>query len=332
MWPAVRPGAANPYTALLVHALERHGVAVEECSWSSAARGAYDVVHVHWPEWVLDGRSRLAKLRLLAACWAARRRGARLVWTVHNLGAHDRPTGGGAWAWSAFSRMVDAAISLTTAALPEIRTAFPRLGAPITVVPHGHYRAAYERADRATARHALGLDDAPQVLLAFGHVRRYKGLGRLLRAFREHGGDDLTLVIAGEVTDPALHREIEAQAADDARVRLHLARVPAADVPRWFAASDLVVLPYTEMLNSGVALLALSLGRPVLGPERGAFAELRRTVGDEWVRTFAEPLDARDLAAAVAVPAPAGEPDLSPYDWDAVAAATLAVYHGPPAA
>lgn len=325
MWPAARPGAANPYTTLLTRALERRGVGVEECSWPAAVRGRYDVVHVHWPEWTLGGDSFAGKVRLLAACRLARRRGARLVWTVHNLGAHDRDTRGGAWPWTAFCRMVDAAVSLTAGAVPEIRAAFPRLDAPITVVPHGHYRDVYELVDRAAARRDLGLDPVARVLLAFGHVRRYKGVDRLLRTFRTLPGDAV-LVVAGEPADPTLRREIEAAAALDPRVRLHLARVAPEEVSRWFAAADLVVAPYTEMLNSGVALLALSLDRPVLGPRRGAFAELRDDLGDTWVRTFVEPLDGDQLERALDAPAPEGSPDLSACDWDAVAAATVEVY------
>src|SRR5262249_1289312 len=40
------------------------------------------------------------------------------------------------------------------------------------------------------------------------------------------------------------------------------------------AASDCVVLPYREILTSGAAVLALSFGKPVVAPARGALIDV----------------------------------------------------------
>ena len=73
---------------------------------------------------------------------------------------------------------------------------------------------------------------------------------------------------------------------------------------RLFAAADVVVLPYLDISNSGVAMLALSLQRPVIGPSKGAFPELQAQVGTTWVRTFDEPrFDLNALTLACREPA-----------------------------
>ena len=49
--------------------------------------------------------------------------------------------------------------------------------------------------------------------------------------------------------------------------------VPHDDVPLYFAAADVVVLPFRKVTTSGSALLALSLGRPVVAPRLGALRD-----------------------------------------------------------
>ena len=51
----------------------------------------------------------------------------------------------------------------------------------------------------------------------------------------------------------------------------------------YLRASDLVVLPYRDILNSGSALLALSFDRPVWLPEGNLADDLRDVVGEAWV-------------------------------------------------
>lgn len=328
-WPATPAGAANPYACLLTESLRRLGVEVEELQWKRLRTERYDVVHVHWPEWVFDAAPVHRRVHVLTSLALARLRGARVVWTVHNIGGHDRDRAAGrGFLWHAFARMVDGWVSLTEIGIEPALVAFPALRrARAFVIPHGHYRDVYTRYDGARARRELGIANDVQVMLCFGHVRRYKGIPALLDAFRSVPGSEVRLLIVGEPVDDDLRREIDALAARDPRVRAHLQRVPHDDVARYFAAADLVVLPYTETLNSGAALLALSLDRPVLASALGAFPELQSRVGERWLRTFEGPIRAADLVESFgsldrALP----PPDLAPFDWSAVGIATLAAY------
>ena len=63
MWPADTPGLANPYTlTCLLKGLRRGGVVVDEVRWSALLRERYSVVHVHWPERMIDGPSVVRRL------------------------------------------------------------------------------------------------------------------------------------------------------------------------------------------------------------------------------------------------------------------------------
>ena len=92
----------------------------------------YDIVHLHWPEWYLyrrpfPGWSPAAPCSSWHSRWA-RLRGARLVWTAHNLHPHERtPRRYTDWFFSVFTRLVDAVISPTESQVEPLRRRFPRL-------------------------------------------------------------------------------------------------------------------------------------------------------------------------------------------------------------
>jgi beta-1,4-mannosyltransferase len=90
------------------------------------------------------------------------------------------------------------------------------------------------------------------------------------------------------------------------------------------------VLPYAEMLNSGAALLALSLRRPILVPRNDVNDLLAAEVGEAWVQRFDGPLEAADLLRALAAVRAAGlasaAPDLTRRSWDGVGESHAAVY------
>src|SRR3954466_14166822 len=91
-WPAFRP--ENPSQPLLYRELERLGVAVSEFSPLRLLTSPPAILHLHWPEMVVNvpglprAAVRGAALLLLAAL--ARLRGTKIVWTVHNLHSHER--------------------------------------------------------------------------------------------------------------------------------------------------------------------------------------------------------------------------------------------------
>lgn len=191
-WPAFRKRDANPHAALLCERLRDLGVAVDDWTPARAALRAVDLWHLHHPESVVYLRSRLrSTLTTLAFCALlalARARGTRILWTVHDLGSHDRlhPTLE-AWFWPFFVSRVDAYVCLSEGGPRLARERFPGLrGRPGFTVPHGHYRDAYpNQVSRAQARRALGLPEQARVLLHFGLVRPYKNVPHLIRTFRE---------------------------------------------------------------------------------------------------------------------------------------------------
>ena len=332
--PASTAPNANPFVALLLDELHARGVVIDRFS-RRALLSRPDIVHVHWPEQLV--RTHRARDLILDAAThlvliaVARRRGAALIWTAHNLQPHERehPRLMGAFL-AVFAFLVDLVIPLTAGSRAPLTARYRGLRrTPFVVVPHGHYRDVYPPAhDQEGSRRRLGLEPSRRTLLTLGAVRPYKNVAQLVRAFVDRQAPDAQLAIVGRVSAEGLRDEIEAARRGDERIHLHLSAVSAEDVSSWHAAADIVVLPYdtASSLNSGAALLALSLDRPVVMPDGPSARELGEHVGEEWVKPVRGSID-DFLTVALSSRAPGGpRPTLDHLGWGEVARRTIGAY------
>lgn len=290
--------AANPEITVLASHLESVA-GVEVVSWSDVHTPgpAVDVVQVAWPEWLVDRRANPAALRahcsqVVAALDEARRSGTRLSWVVNNIRPHE-PTGGAiAEAFiEQFLERVDCVVAPAAGVLQEAVAAHPTLLAlPQAIVRYGDLRTVYEvaRAEPQAARRALALESTGAVGLCLGVMRPYKNLGLIARLFEEsfarHG--DRRLVIAGHPADPAVLAELRFIEARCVGLRVIARRLDEREVSLLVAASDVVIIGSHTAVNSSVANLAVSLGRPVLMPYRGAGIDLASELPGRAIMTY----------------------------------------------
>lgn len=338
--PAFRTRYANPYNARLYTAMTAEGVLVRDLSWLRLLVAKVDVVHLHWPDLTfLSGVRRYRIVARLVFFFAflrvARLRGTRLIWTAHNVTSHEER--GTAFLRNWYRRLLtgnlDAIVCLSEEGVTAMRRSYPELAAvPAYVTPHGHYRHDYDfSATRAEARAELGLDPDARLVVSVGQIRPYKNVPTLIERFREREHDGTLLAVAGNPARGPLRGVIEEAAAGDERIRLELSFLSDERMALWLRASDLVVLPYSAIQNSGSAILAVSADRPVLVPDLGAMHELAALVGSDWVRLYDGAFDTAALDDALAwlderaVDADASA-DLSALEWDAIARATIDVY------
>jgi glycosyltransferase involved in cell wall biosynthesis len=334
--PAFKTAEDNPYNALLYTHLAQLGVIIDEWSSARLRSRSYDLVHIHWPEYVLySSRGSVALLRMLRFLQNlvfCKRHGIKVLWTVHDLGSHDsRHPRLDPVLWWCFTRLVDCTISLTYAGQVEAFHRFPRLRRrPGFVVPHGHYRGAYpDTVHRKDARSQLGIADGVPLLVFFGRIRAYKDVIALVDAFRSLAHPTARLLIAGEPLPVELGEAVRQAVDGSPRITLRIGFVPADEIQVLLRAADLVVAPYRRILNSGTALLALSFGTPVLVPALGSLTDVQSSVGSEYVRTFDGPISSEVLGAAIswlATRQAVAPPNLDTISWPVVAQQTLEAY------
>jgi beta-1,4-mannosyltransferase len=312
------PKISNPFISLLIGNLDPD-IEVAAFSWREAFLGRYDVLHVHWPDALLKAPTRsrrvLKFLQLRALMLRNRIRGIRQVWTVHNLTPHEEGGGLRAAALAAWDRSCTDHVFLSQAAV-EMAGA-----QEATVIKHGDYRDIRET---HTEREVPTI---PGELLLFGLLRPYKGIETLVDAVV--GQNQLHLRILGR-PEPGSYSDALLSHTDGADgVRLEFGRVDDADLVEAITRAEVVVLPYQRIYNSGAALMALTLGRPIVVTDSGTMRELRDEVGSDWVYCLEGPLTPETLTLAVATlrgSARGVAPTFHQRDWASIGRAYSEVY------
>ena len=298
----------NPYAGLLALALEKLDIHLElgkyafERDWLEKNRTDFDVLHLNWLHhfYKADDLTSAVKryTRFAENLLFARSLGYRIIWTVHNLFPHERP-------YPELDRLANLTVSQVAHeviahceyAADLMRKMYFRTE-NLYVIPHGHYIDLFpNEVSRREARKQLQLPEQAFVYLFFGNARVYKGIERLIEAFRKVAEEDALLVLMLRLSvNPHYVDEIKAITAQDKRIRIFTSAYFAnEDFQIYLNASDVAVLPFSEVLTSGSAIAALSFAKPVILPRFGCLPELI----DETIGLLYDPQDARGLEDAL---------------------------------
>ncbi len=124
------------------------------------------------------------------------------------------------------------------------------------------------------ARRELGVEG--NTMLFFGFVRPYKGLHYLIEAMpmiTKH--IDVTLLIVGEFWkgEEEYRKQIEDLGVGE-NIKIINKYVPNEEVGLYFAASDIVVLPYISATGSGIVQASFGCNKPVISTNVGCLPEV----------------------------------------------------------
>lgn len=253
---AALPRAAAPTLEGLLH-----GFDLARLARALAADGTR-ILHLQWtPLPLLD----LSFVRTM-------RRRMPVVLTLHDTRPYNAARGGPmVWGLEHLVRAVDAVIVHTE----EGRARLVAAGLPgerVHRVPHGLLEPG--QAPEPNPRHP----GRPLEVLQFGQIKPYKGIDLAIAALARLAPErrrDLRLRIVGrpQMDLGPLRHAIAAHGLEEV-VELRPAFVSAAEMAALFARADLVLLPYRMIDASGVAMVAIAHGRPVVASALPSFVEL----------------------------------------------------------
>jgi len=196
--------------------------------------------------------------------------------------AHDVESFAGEYSDHAAGRIlarVDKVIAHNNVSRRELIEKANLPAANIAIIPHGNYLNAIPKSPSpATARKMLNLAPKDPVLLFFGQIKEVKGLDLLLQALPQVVAKfpTLKLLIAGKVWKDDFSKYtnlIKGKNLQD-NIDLHIGYIPDEDVAIFYRSADLVVLPYRRIYQSGVLLMAMSYGLPVMVSDLEGMVEI----------------------------------------------------------
>jgi glycosyltransferase involved in cell wall biosynthesis len=233
--------------------------------------------------------------------------GKRIVLTAHNINAGKRDSNDSCFnrlTLTAQYRFVDHIFVHTEKMKSELVEDFGVWAQKVTVIPFGINNAVPDTdITSAQAKHKLGIRDSERTILFFGNIGPYKGVHFLIAAFQQIVIRNAVyrLIIAGKPRaggDKYL-RDIQQAISRDgygARVIQKIGYVPDEETEWYFKAADVLVLPYTEVSQSGVLFLGYSFGLPVIAADVGSLEE---EIVEGKTGFLCKPCDPVDLAQTI---------------------------------
>jgi glycosyltransferase involved in cell wall biosynthesis len=211
-------------------------------------------------------------------------------------------------------------IAVAPSLAEQLKEQFPSRAARIHYIPNGAPTLpAEDSTEDVLARFGL---ERGKFVLAVGRLVPEKGFDYLIRAFRRSGSARQLVIAGAAVHDSPFARALELEA--DASVRF-IGSQPRSILRRLYETADLFVLPSFHEGLAISALEAIQCGTPILLSDITPNADLGLRPGNYFPTG-----DEQELSRLLAMPGdrftyPVAEARAR-FDWDAIAAATNAIY------
>jgi glycosyltransferase involved in cell wall biosynthesis len=220
-------------------------------------------------------------------------KGCTVVSIIDNLVPHERTfLDKGLSRW--FLKQNHGCIAMSRTVRDDILLLAPKI--PYILKAHPLYDHFGAPVPAAQAKKQLGLEADRKTLLFFGFIRDYKGLDLLLEAFADLG-DTYQLVVAGESYGSFEKYDKQIRALPDpSSVKVFNRYIADSEVPAFFSAADVCILPYRTATQSGILAMAYHYEVPLIVTPAGGLAEAVEGPGTGLV---AAGTDARSVELAI---------------------------------
>lgn len=198
----------------------------------------------------------------------------RIAYNCHNALPHERFPLDKALTKFTLSK-ADLVIAHSNSDAEILREMMPKQN--VQVNPHPAYNFfKIKDMSKEEGRSILNLKENDKVLLFFGLVREYKGLKHLLNAMPDiiKKYPEVRLLIAGDFGGGRdKYDEMISDLKIGDYIQIYDGHIPIPDVEKFFAACDIVVLPYESATQSGVIQASYGFEKPVLATNVGGLPD-----------------------------------------------------------
>lgn len=228
------------------------------------------IIHLHWIGTYIFSSNRIFTfikcIIFLAEILLCKIFSAKIVWTIHNLYNHEKYHKEIEVFLNRILILIsDALVVHSTAQKEKIKSFYGVNAYNKTIVAYqGGYENVYSiKFSRDQACKTLNINSEDINFLFYGNIREYKGLEILLESFKmsESGRN---LLVIGQCFNRAMEEKILHILKNMPNVIFKLKKASIEETCLFFAAADIVVLPYLEIFNSALVPLAISMSKSVI--------------------------------------------------------------------
>lgn len=200
----------------------------------------------------------------------------KYVMTVHNVVPHAKSFFDKGF--RSLLKKQNALIVHTSENVQELKNLF-NLSENIYEIPHG-VDFEYEKINVDECRKKLQIQTNKPVLLFFGAIKRYKGLDILIKSL---AGINCFLLIAGHI-EKSFKEYSKLLEEYNIDYKCFVNFIPEEDIPIYFQAANIAVLPYVDFHSqSGVLLQISKYGLPLVATDVGPFESYARKYGNALI-------------------------------------------------
>jgi hypothetical protein len=289
--------AENPYVSSLMDDINEMSDTITitdslESFWNDNCF-SYDIIHIMWPQYVLDGHNcsdLLKRLQLL------KEKNIRIVSTCHNFVPHYNHDRNNVDSYSVVYSNCDEIYHLGTYSMELFKTKYPNTSH--VLLYHQVYTKRYDFfPSKQESLEYLKLSPVYTYVLCFGMVRNHEERKFLLKIARRVRKDNLMLVVPSffpiNIATPS--NSIIKNCIKRILLLLHYLyckvfyrnllvsqsnKVAETELPYYFMATDLSLIYRLKILNSGNLPLSFHYGKTTIGPDVGNVGEILRLTGN----------------------------------------------------
>lgn len=297
-----------------------------------------NIIHLHWIEYFIRSKgllpSLLKALTFISGVLCLKLLGKKVVITLHNIKPHEslhpRLEHIG---FKSCLRIANAVIVHNEYSKRETLALYKITDRKVHIILHGNFVSYYPNVmSKEKARNILKIPKNKFVTLYFGMIRPYKGLNDLISALDDilTKEGNIVAVICGQAQDKNLKANLlQFSAKFSGSCVIRLEYIPDNEVQIFMNAADVGILPYEDITTSGALMLFMSFQKPVIVPD---LEPIREMLGENGI--YFKAGDVKNLEAAIFNSRRMDLADMSQrayakaleFDWDNIAAETVAVY------
>ena len=202
----------------------------------------------------------------------------KVVYTIHDVVSFENKKSNNSWSNWIFKKSDKILIhnSFSKKIFDNYYTASKH---SVDIIPHGNYIPFLNvQSKKNKSRDRLLIPNDRTVLLFFGMIKKVKGLELLLEALKDvvQKNPDVLLLIGGRIweNDFSTYQQIIDKYNLSEFCLIHNKFIPHEDVEHYYSSSDIVVLPYKRIYQSGVLMMSLSYEKAVLVSDLEPLTEL----------------------------------------------------------